>query len=85
MKTDIVTRFIIKNRPKPLMPRPKNLGDASIKLEEFLSSCDRVGELVAAFEARESVCYCSSDCWADISFSHLKRGSTVEGTGKGLT
>ena len=53
--------------------------------QAHLSSCDKVGELIAEFGTRESVyCCCCSVGWADISFIRLKRGSTVEGTGKGL-
>ena len=48
------------------------------------SSYDIVGEVVAAFGARERECGYCSDCWANESFNRLRRASTVDGTEKGL-
>ena len=54
--------------------------------QAHLSSCDKVGESMAAFGTRESECYCDccTICWTNISFIHFKRGSIIEGTRKGL-
>lgn len=52
--------------------------------QTYVSYCDKVGELLAAFGTRESECCCCSDCSADVSFRHLKRGSTIEGTENSL-
>ena len=44
------------------------------------SSCDKVGELVAAFGVGFREGSCCSGCWAGESFSLLRRGSMVNGT-----